>query len=103
MKWAPLMAIGLLAFAGGRLLSPPVEPGVTANQPGAGPPVIDSLSPVAGTSSPQDGHALCIHQDVFPVARFVDNYYDGVGQHYHGWRPPAGPPFYVQCPADGAE
>lgn len=43
------------------------------------------------------GHALCIHYDVLPVTFFVDDYYDPMGNHYHGWLPPAGPPFYVQC------
>lgn len=100
MKWAPLMGIGLLAFAGGRLFSFPGEPGLATVQPGVRPPAIDSLSPAAGTSSEEDP-ALCIHEDVFPVARFIDNYRDGIGQHYHGWRPPAGPPFYVQCPGEG--
>jgi hypothetical protein len=43
------------------------------------------------------GHPLCIHYDVAPVSYFIDDYYDPVGNHYHGWLPPAGPPFYIQC------
>ena len=98
MRWAPLMGIGLLAFAGGRLFSFPGEPGLATVQPGVRPPAIDSLSPAAGTSSEEDP-ALCIHEDVFPVARFIDNYRDGIGQHYHGWRPPPARPSTSSVPA----
>lgn len=56
--------------------------------PDAGPAVID----------PQhSGHPLCIHTDVPHAARFIDDYTDSLGSHYHGWQPPAGPPFYVEC------
>lgn len=105
MKLAALVLFGLLAFVGGRVFPSPAEPGSAAIQPGSRPPAFDSLSPAAGSPSTgavhSNGDALCIHQDVYPVAKFVDSYYDGIGQHYHGWRPPAGPPFYVQCPGDG--
>ncbi len=43
------------------------------------------------------GHELCIHYELLPVTYFSDDYFDPLGNHYHGWRPPAGPPFYVQC------
>jgi hypothetical protein len=43
------------------------------------------------------GHPLCMHHDVAPVAGYFHHYTDSLGGHYHGWLPPAGPPFYVQC------
>lgn len=46
---------------------------------------------------PHDGHPLCIHYDVIPVSMFIDDFYDSLGHHYHGWKPPAGPPFYIRC------
>jgi hypothetical protein len=46
---------------------------------------------------PHEGHPLCIHYDVVPVSLFIDDFYDSLGHHYHGWKPPAGPPFYVRC------
>jgi hypothetical protein len=84
------MVVALLATAASSLAEP------------AGP---DARSPAASFQAPDagaddaahSGHTLCIHRNVPPVSVFYHHYTDPMGSHYHGWLPPAGPPFYVQC------
>ncbi|MEO8541593.1 MAG: hypothetical protein ABI577_17760 [bacterium] len=91
-----LLGISMVALgASVRWAASPVEPGHASSEAVQGPSAATLSTPVAAAHG---GDPLCIHHDVYPVARFVDDYTDGIGQHYHGWRPPAGPPFYVQCP-----
>lgn len=40
---------------------------------------------------------LCSTSHILPVAFFYDDFVDSIGSHYHGWEPPAGPPFYACC------
>ena len=93
-----LLGISMLALGTSvRFMASPVEPGRASSEVVTGPPAATPLTPVAAAHG---GDPLCIHHDVYPVSRFIDDYYDGIGQHYHGWKPPAGPPFYVQCPVE---
>jgi hypothetical protein len=56
-----------------------------------------SISELVHNPEHHRGHVLCIHRDILPVSRFHHDYTDSLGNHYHGFLPPAGPPFYVQC------
>ena len=58
--------------------------------------------PTTSVERIHDGHVLCVDYDIYPVARFKEHYTDSFGNHYHGWIPPVGPPFYVEC-FDAAE
>ena len=71
---------------------------------GAAERIVPKLSAATGVEPVAPAHggdALCIHYDVFPVTMFYEEYLDGLGHRYHGWQPPAGPPFYVSCPDSG--
>jgi len=88
------------AFAGIIVLMASALPGFSesprlASTVGAGSPQAPARPSEPAPAHP--GDALCIHYDVLPVTYFVDDYYDPMGNHYHGWLLPAGPPFYVQC------
>jgi hypothetical protein len=59
-----------------------------------------SRDPQSGDLPPKRDHeafGLCATANILPVARFHSQYTDPIGNHYHGWIPPAGPPYFVEC------
>lgn len=85
---------GLIVFTASALPGPS---GSSGQPPGANPGIHAALALPPEPKPAHPGHELCIHYDLLPVTYFVDDYFDPLSNHYHGWRPPAGPPFYVQC------
>ncbi|GAB4326765.1 MAG: hypothetical protein Kow0010_10050 [Dehalococcoidia bacterium] len=56
-------------------------------------PAVEADQPIL--MHPDEG--LCGTAHLWPVAFFYDDFIDSIGSHYHGWEPPAGPPFYACC------
>jgi hypothetical protein len=59
-----------------------------------------SSTPPPGSPEPAPGHSgfgLCGTRNILPVAQFHSEYTDPLGNHYHGWIPPAGAPYFVEC------
>lgn len=85
--------VSLLVLAAAASGSPP-------SAPSSPPP-----APAAGADTPgatefdaaHAGHVLCIHENVPPVAVYFLHYTDPMGSHFHGFIPPMGAPFFVQC------
>jgi hypothetical protein len=56
------------------------------------------VAPAGSPESPgHKGFGTCGTTSILPVARFHSIHTDPLGTHYHGWIPPAGPPFFVEC------
>lgn len=53
--------------------------------------------PLSAVVEAEESGGLCGHSDTGNVARFYGHYNASDGSHYHGWEPPWGKPFWVQC------
>lgn len=66
-----------------------------------GPAVAGSSTAFEAPGTRIDEHVgpygLCGTRHIYPVAAFYGQYVDQIGNHYHLWRPPAGPPFAELC------
>ena len=91
MKLMPSLAglgVLLMAFAPGSIGGePPALADSWAPAEEGGDEVLQHVGP----------YGLCGTENIYPVAVFYGQYVDPVGNHYHLWRPPAGPPFAELC------
>jgi hypothetical protein len=66
---------------------------VGGNAAASNNPPLDLPPTAAGHSA----FGLCNTRNILPIAQFHSEYTDPLGNHYHGWIPPAGAPYFVEC------